>query len=60
MYMSQAIWGKSNESYPVRSRQRRGCNTAYDSAVTTNGEKSAEVIVPPRMDEAGRTEPKSG
>ena len=60
MYMSQAIWGKSNEPYPVRSRQHRGCNIAYDSVVITNGEKSAEVIVPPKMDEAGRTEPKSG
>lgn len=33
----------------------RGCNIAYDGAVTTNGRKSAEVIVAVREAVKGRT-----
>ena len=33
----------------------RGCNIAYDGAVTTNGRKSAEVIVAERESVKDRT-----
>ena len=37
----------------------RGCNTAYDSAVTTNCEKSAEAIIAIREMAKGRTDESS-
>ena len=33
----------------------RGCNIAYDGAVTTNGKKSAEAVVAVRESVKGRT-----
>ena len=33
----------------------RGCNNAYDGAVTTNGKKSAEAVVAVRESVKGRT-----
>jgi len=47
--MRQVNGWKDEASYPGRSRRRR------ESVVTTNGEKSAEAIVPVPT---GRAEPK--
>ena len=47
-------------TYPVRSHRCRGCNIAYDSIITMNGEKSAEGIVLPGDGTEGRPETESG